>query len=111
MNTRHGDEKRKVMWDISKVPSTEKVSVLAERNAEQPMGEQLQLPPPAMTTCSDSHLCARKEASDACEPSIESIDDDQGGSEDLDLKPNRRRHMDIIEAFRKEHGEDYFPPS
>ena len=33
MNTRHGDKKRKVMWAISKAPSTEIVSVLTERNA------------------------------------------------------------------------------
>jgi hypothetical protein len=111
MNTRHGDKKRKVMWDISKAPSTEIASVLTERNAEQPMPEQLQQPPPAMTPCSDSHLCAQKEASNACAPSIEAIDIDQGGSEDLGLIDNRRSHMDIIKAFRKEHGEDYFPPT
>ena len=110
MNTRHGDKKCKVLWGISKATSTEKVSVLAERNAEQPMGEQLQLPPPVMANCSDSHLCAQKEASNACAPSIEAIDIDHGGGEDLDLIPNRRRHMDIIEEFRKNHGEDYFPP-
>ena len=78
MNTRHDDKKRKVTWGISKATSTEKVSVLAERNAEQPMGEQLLLPPAVMTNCSDSHLCAQKEASDVCAPSIESIDIDQG---------------------------------
>ena len=80
MNTRHGDKKRKVMWGISKATSTEKVSVLTERNAQQPMQEPLQQPPPAMTTCSDSHLCVQKEAGDACAPSIESVDIDQGGS-------------------------------
>ena len=35
------------MWGIWKATSTEKVPVLTERNAEQPMREQLQ-PPPAM---------------------------------------------------------------
>ena len=93
MNTRHDDKKRKVTWGISKATSTEKVSVLAERNAEQPMGEQLQLPPPATMPCSDSHLCAQKEASNAYAPSIESIDIDQGGSGNLGLIENRRRHM------------------
>jgi len=74
------------------------ISVLKERNAQQPMPEPLQLPPPGMTICSDSHLYAKKEASNSCAPSIESIDIDQGGSRELVLIPNRRRHDDIIEA-------------
>ena len=75
------------------------------------MREQLQQPPQAITTSSDSHLCDQKEASNTCAPSIESIDINQGGSGDLVLIENRRRHRDIIEAFVKEHGEDYFPPN
>ena len=109
MITRHGNKKREVMWVNSKPTSTDIVPVLTERNAQQPMQEPLQQPPPAMTTCSDSHLCVQKEAGDACAPSIESVDIDQGGSGDFDLIKNRRRHNDIIEAFRKEHGKDYFP--
>ena len=93
MITRHGNKKREVMWVNSKPTSTDIVPVLTERNAQQPMQEPLQQPPPAMTTCSDSHLCVQKEAGDACAPSIESVDIDQGGSGNLGLIENRRRHM------------------
>ena len=55
MKTRHGDEKREIVWDSSKPSSTEIVPVLTERNATtiQPLEQTPLLPEKA---CSDSHL-------------------------------------------------------
>jgi len=72
------------------------------------MQQQLQRPTPVVTTFSDSHLCVPKEAI-LNAASIESIDIDQGGSEDLDLIEKRRRHCDIIETLTAKHGQDFFP--